>query len=233
MLPSKQSVASFQQRTLTTTNAPHKVQDVYIAMGSNVGDRAFAMNTAFQELSKIGSMCTTSFLYETTPMYHLNQDNFLNAVCMLQTDMPALQLLRELQRIEQSMGRTATFRNGPRVIDLDMLLYGEEHVGTEELSVPHPRIAERAFVLRPLLDIVPETFTIPHASRESVLHMYDRLPEQDRREIRRVMPVRNHVTGKARFLSFDASKTPLIMGILNVTPDRYSASAVDPCHCSQ
>jgi len=94
-------------------------------------------------------------LYESKPMYFTDQDLFLNAACVLETKLGAVDLLDQLQRIEKELGRVETFRNGPRSIDLDVVLYGSEVINTDRLIVPHPKIAERAFVLKPLCDIIP------------------------------------------------------------------------------
>lgn len=196
------------------------VVDVYIALGSNLGDRSLAINQAIQELRGVGDVKRTSFLYETAPMYHCDQNNFLNAACLLRTELNPVDLLGELQRIEKQVGRTTTFRNGPRVLDLDMLLYGDELVHTERLQVPHPRIAERAFVLSPLCDIAPLSTQLADGAGglKELAELYLRLPRASRDEVRKVMPVYNHLSNRTQILT-DTSQQK-IMGILNVTPDR-------------
>jgi 2-amino-4-hydroxy-6-hydroxymethyldihydropteridine diphosphokinase len=97
-------------------------------------------------------------------MYYAEQDLFLNAACMLETKLGAEDLLDRLQRIEKDLGRIETFKNGPRSIDLDVLLYGMESISSNRLIVPHPKIAERPFVLKPLLDILPKDTRHPYFS---------------------------------------------------------------------
>ena len=207
--------------------------DAYVALGSNIGNRAQAVHQALHELRNLGSVKCTSFLYETAPMYHVDQPAFLNAVCLLQTNLPPVDLMKGLQSIEQRVGRQESFRNGPRLIDLDILLYGNECINEPYLQVPHPRIAERAFVLRPLCDIVPPHATIPagismkEQHRPTTIHnMYAALPASAKSDIRRVMPMHNHKTNRTRIVPYDsAQQQPQIMGILNITPDRLSTLA--------
>lgn len=195
--------------------------DVYIAMGSNVGDRSAALNMAVVELKLLGSFLTTSFLYETAPMYHTDQRRFLNAVCKLKTRFPVLLLLDKLQEIERRVGRKVSFRNGPRVIDLDIILYGNVSLSTDRLQVPHLRISERVFVLQPLSDIAPADLLIsaPGSPRCEVGEALLALSAQARAEIRRVLPIYNHCT-KVTKLMYQESPHQRLMGVLNVTPDR-------------
>ena len=208
------------RRLFSTVSRP--VVDVYLAMGSNVGDRSAALHSAINELKSVGTLQSTSFLYETAPMYHTDQRSFLNAVCLVQTTMPPLELLDELQSIEQRVGRKLSFRNGPRMIDLDILLYGDQTISTERLQVPHPRIAERAFVLLPLSDIAPVSITLSASTSPlcSLQEALQALSVESRAEVKRVLPVHNHLTKQTKLLPL-SSPHLRIMGILNVTPDRY------------
>jgi 2-amino-4-hydroxy-6-hydroxymethyldihydropteridine diphosphokinase len=132
------------------------VARVYIALGSNIGDRAANLRRALQELAGLGTVAQVSSFYDTAPVGYDDQPRFLNAVCSLQTELAPGDLLIALKRIEGRLGRTAAaVRNGPRVIDLDILLYEGVTVKTPVLEVPHPRLHERAFVLRPLAEIAP------------------------------------------------------------------------------
>lgn len=199
--------------------------DVYLALGSNVGDRSTALNLAVTELKSVTSLQKTSFLYETVPMYHTDQRKFLNAVCHVRTRLSPENLLNELQNIERKVGREVSFRNGPRVIDLDILLYGDHSICSERLQIPHPRIGERIFVLTPLSDIAPPELVISHEANkpQNVGDALKSLPPGAAAEIRRVLPVHNSLTKQTRLLYQDAPQQR-IMGILNVTPDRYSTS---------
>jgi len=129
---------------------------VYLSLGSNLGDRKANLETALQLLGERLHVEQISSLYETEPMGYVEQPRFLNAVCRTETDIGPLQLLSLIKGIEASLGRVSSFPNGPRSIDLDILFYGDLVMETPELTIPHPRIEERAFVLVPLLEIAPD-----------------------------------------------------------------------------
>lgn len=203
---------------------------VYLALGSNQGDRSRAIYQALQELKSIGNIKATSFLYETAPMYVKSQSTFLNAACLIETLLSPLELLDALKNIEKQVGRTTSFRNGPRLIDLDILFYDRDIFSNEKLIFPHPRLCERVFVLKPLCDIAP-SFVHPSLSSPPItlLDLYSALPLSERNEIKRVMPVYNHYYNTTRMIHFPEDHSsvntelpsyPLIMGILNLTPDR-------------
>lgn len=129
----------------------------YLGLGSNVGAREDNLRQALKFLAGHGSFVRQqSRVYETDPVGYADQPSFLNCVCCLETDMRPAELLSTVKGIEGLVGRTPTFPNGPREIDIDILFYGDVVVETETLSIPHPRIAERAFVLVPLADIAPD-----------------------------------------------------------------------------
>lgn len=127
-----------------------------IGLGSNLGDRVAHLREALQEMEAAGiSVEARSSLWQTAPLPP-GQPPFLNAVVVASTALPALDLLDVLKDIELRMGRTATYRWGPRVVDLDILFYGDGRIDEgERLTVPHPRLAERGFVLAPLAEVVP------------------------------------------------------------------------------
>ena len=129
---------------------------VYLALGSNVGDREHNLREALRLLAEAGiHILKISSIYETEPVDYLEQAWFLNAALQAQTDLPALDLLYKLRAIESAMGSKKPFAKGPRLIDLDILLYGHDTIATLELQVPHPRMLERRFVLAPLVEIAP------------------------------------------------------------------------------
>jgi 2-amino-4-hydroxy-6-hydroxymethyldihydropteridine diphosphokinase len=129
---------------------------LYLSLGSNVGDRAKNLTTAITLLKQAGiRVHKVSSIYETEPVDYLEQDWFLNCVAEIETDLSATELLRELRAIEARMGSKKPFAKGPRLIDLDILLYGDESIDSEELVVPHPRMLQRRFVLAPLAEIAP------------------------------------------------------------------------------
>jgi len=129
---------------------------VYLALGSNVGDRQKNLDEAVHLLREAGLLITKlSTVYETEPVDYLDQAWFLNAVLEAETEIPAHDLLRQMRSIEAQMGSNKPFAKGPRLIDLDILLYGNETIHTSELQVPHPRMLTRNFVLVPLAEIAP------------------------------------------------------------------------------
>jgi len=129
---------------------------VYIALGTNLGDREHNLREAVRLLAEAGtSMLKISSIYETEPVDYLYQAWFLNAALEAQTVSTALDLLHKLRGIESAMGGKKAFAKGPRLIDLDILLYGKDIVATPELQIPHPRMLQRRFVLVPLAEIAP------------------------------------------------------------------------------
>lgn len=129
---------------------------VYLGLGSNLGDRRANLVTALKLLGERLHIAQVSSLYESDPVGYAEQPLFLNAVCRAQTDLGPLQLLSLIKGIEASLGRVLSFPNAPRPIDLDIIFYGDLVMETPELTIPHPRLEERAFVLIPLLEIAPE-----------------------------------------------------------------------------
>ena len=131
--------------------------EAYIGLGSNLGDRAGNLAGARRELEKVGHIVAESSVYETEPWgVKEPQPSYLNQVVRLRTVLPALKLMRALLAIEEGFGRIRTRQGEPRVIDLDLLLYGGSVINTSGLTIPHPRLHLRAFVLVPLAEIAPE-----------------------------------------------------------------------------
>ena len=133
--------------------------EAYIALGSNVGDRELNLLRAIAEVGKLSGCKVTalSSFYETSPVGTVKQDSFYNAVLRLSTALDARSLLTQLLRIEDDIfKRVRTIHQGPRKIDLDLLLYGDRTINEEDLVVPHPRLTERRFVLQPLCEIAPD-----------------------------------------------------------------------------
>jgi len=129
---------------------------VYLSLGSNVGDRARNLRAGVAALETAGVRVTrVSSFYETEPLDFLDQAWFLNCAVEGETDVPALELLRALRGIELQMGSKKLVAKGPRLIDMDILLYGSDTMDTPELQVPHPRMHLRRFVLVPLAEIAP------------------------------------------------------------------------------
>ena len=133
---------------------------VYLGLGSNLGDKAAHLRDAFVQLANLGTILKTSRVYETEPVGDTNQDWFLNCAVALETVLEPDKLLAAIKTIERRLGRTRTRRNGPRVIDIDILFYDDRVVNTSRLVIPHPRLQDRLFVLQPLMDLDP-TFVHP------------------------------------------------------------------------
>jgi len=130
----------------------------YLGIGSNLGDKIEQCRKAISEILAIQGhrLLAQSSFYKTQPMGNPDQDWFINGVIQIETDLDPLELLRKLKEIESKMGRKETFRWGPRVIDLDLLLYDDLVMKTDELEIPHPQLTQRQFVLIPLVEIDPD-----------------------------------------------------------------------------
>jgi len=130
---------------------------VYLGLGSNLKDRKAQIDEAVTRLAELGKVLAVSSYYETEPMEVARQPWFLNCAVALETERMPKQLLAAVLEIEQAMGRRRTQPKGPRIIDIDILLFGNSTAETAGLVIPHPRLAERRFVLEPLAEIAPET----------------------------------------------------------------------------
>jgi len=133
-----------------------KTHRVCIGLGSNLGDRLASIRAARESLQAYIQIESVSPVYETAPTYVTDQPAFLNAALVGTTALDPIPLLYTLKNIERELGRMPTYQYGPRLIDLDVLFYDDLKMITGELTIPHPRIEERSFVLRPLVKIVPE-----------------------------------------------------------------------------
>jgi 2-amino-4-hydroxy-6-hydroxymethyldihydropteridine diphosphokinase len=133
-----------------------RTHSVYLGLGTNLGERAANIAEALRCLASLGTVAAVSSLHETEPWGITEQPRFLNAACLLQTALPPRRLLAALKRIERAMGRAPTVRNGPRLIDIDILLYDDLVLAAPELTIPHPGMHERSFVLLPLCEIASD-----------------------------------------------------------------------------
>ena len=158
-----------------------KMPTAYIGMGGNLASAAgppdATLAAAVNRLQSLGRVTCRSSLYSTAPVGYAAQPRFVNAVVALETGLPPRALLQGLMRIEQEFGRdrTAGFQNGPRTLDLDILLYDDLALDEPALQIPHPRLAERAFVLTPLAEIAPET--VDPRTGETIAHLLQSLRE--------------------------------------------------------
>lgn len=127
-----------------------------MGLGSNLGNKKKYIRETIKLLCKEVSVTKISSFYETKPVGYADQPDFINAVAEIETNLTPLRLLRMAKDIEKKMGRKKTFRNGPRVIDIDILLYNDRIIKTKELIIPHPAMHRRWFVLKPLAEIAPQ-----------------------------------------------------------------------------
>ncbi|HET9985098.1 MAG TPA: 2-amino-4-hydroxy-6-hydroxymethyldihydropteridine diphosphokinase [Longimicrobiales bacterium] len=128
---------------------------MYLGLGTNLGDREANLRHAVRRLAELGSIDAVSTVYASEPVGFREQPEFWNLALRMTTRRTPEELLAGAQRIETELGRRPSFRNAPRPIDIDLLLYGDSAVSTAALEVPHPRLLERAFVLRPLVELDP------------------------------------------------------------------------------
>jgi 2-amino-4-hydroxy-6-hydroxymethyldihydropteridine diphosphokinase len=163
------------------------VKIVYLSLGSNIGDRGAHLNAAIMALADAGvRVRKVSTFYETEPVDYLQQEWFLNCVVEGETELPGGTLLTKLREIEMRAGSKKVIAKGPRILDIDVLLYGDETIATAELQVPHPRMTQRRFVLVPLAEIAPDLqHPSWHATAAELL-----AATTDRSEVRRVEPAK-------------------------------------------
>ncbi|GAA5978007.1 hypothetical protein JCM5350_006296 [Sporobolomyces pararoseus] len=243
------SSRSYSTNTINTngTNLEKKKKVAFLGIGTNLGNRVENLSNALKRLrdqeEEDGSswlkVVDTSYLYESEAMYHEDQDRFLNAAIKVETTLSPPELLNFLKRIESDLGRDfSTFRNGPRVIDLDLLLYDNETFEQSKkdekddrwLRVPHQGINEREFVLRPLVDIAPLEL---HPQTGSTLsEQLSKLMQktQQTSTVQRVFPVSSRLvfpysrtsSSTSTMTTTTTKNRTLLMSIINTTPDSFS-----------
>tara|TARA_B100000945_G_C20423796_1_gene619328 strand:+ start:2311 stop:2814 length:504 start_codon:yes stop_codon:yes gene_type:complete len=145
-----------------------------LSLGSNLNDRLANLSNAIEMLSVKTDVLSISPVYETQPLYILEQPLFLNLAILATTELSATTLLDFAKNTENIIGRQPTTRFGPRIVDIDIIDYDSRCLNNSRLTLPHPRVEERLFVLKPLLDIVPK-WTHPK-TKQNLKHMIDQLP---------------------------------------------------------
>ena len=140
-----------------------------IALGSNIGNPKENLDLALSLLREATEVKAVSSYYTTKPVGYEDQPDFVNAVCIIETELPALELLNMIHGIEKSMGRERTIKWGPRTIDLDIIQYGSMLSNAEELTLPHPRAHERMFVLEPWAEIEPDAILLTHGKIKDLI----------------------------------------------------------------
>ena len=154
------------------------MKTVYLALGTNLGNREKNLKDALLLIGKKMPVIAKSWVYQSAPMYVATQPAFLNMACAVKTHLSPADVLRYAKSVESEIGRTPTYRNGPRVMDVDVLFYGDEVVNIKnpDLTIPHMRYAERTFVLQPMVDIAPD-FICPKTGQTMQMQM-DKLSEK-------------------------------------------------------
>lgn len=152
------------------------VDNVFIALGSNIGNRLANLEKALSLMEPVIKTHNCSSIYVTPPWGYLEQPEFFNQVCKCTTGFAPLELLSFLKEIEKEMGRKSSFLYGPRLIDLDILFYDKRVIEYPNLSIPHPHIEKRAFVLVPLMEIAPD-FCHP-VTGKTIREMYQAVDRQ-------------------------------------------------------
>lgn len=148
--------------------------EVFLGLGSNIGNKEENINNSLKFISELYTVKKISHLYLTEPIGNVKQDWFLNCVVEIQTDVDPKKLLSSVKSIERKLGRRKIVKNGPRIIDIDILFYGDCVLKTKSLVIPHPSIQERLFVLQPMMDINPNL--VHPVFKKSIHQLYhDRL----------------------------------------------------------
>jgi 2-amino-4-hydroxy-6-hydroxymethyldihydropteridine diphosphokinase len=160
--------------------------EIYLGLGGNLGDPPATFQKAIKLVGEFAQVTKVSKLYKSMPYGFADQPDFYNAAAQLASDLPPLDLLAQLQQVEKQLGKKVVRENGPRVIDLDLLVYGEEVLDLPVLTLPHPGILNRDFVLKPLTDLNP-MLTHPAWNGQSLQSAMNQLKESFLIEVAKVL----------------------------------------------
>ena len=154
-----------------------------LSLGSNLGDSQKILKDAISDIKSVKEISSfkLSPFYRTKPVGFKDQDDFINLACSFETTLKPLDLLHKMQELEQKYKRVRLFKNGPRTLDIDLITYGDTVLNTSELTIPHPRMHERAFVLAPLKDIEPDLIVYPF--NKSVQNLFEQLDEKEKNDV--------------------------------------------------
>ena len=154
-----------------------------LSLGSNLGDSQKILKDAISDIKSVKEISSfkLSPFYRTKPVGFKDQDDFINLACSFETTLKPLDLLHKMQDLEQKYKRVRLFKNGPRTLDIDLITYGDTVLNTSELTIPHPRMHERAFVLAPLKDIEPDLIVYPF--NKSVQNLFEQLDEKEKNDV--------------------------------------------------
>ncbi|CAI6337588.1 unnamed protein product [Periconia digitata] len=200
----------------------------YIALGSNLGHRISMIEEACNKMDLTGQIRVrrTSSLWETKPMYVVDQDKFVNAVCEVKTSLSPLDLLDKLQAIEQNMGRVKVIDKGPRNIDLDILLYNNSKFSNERLQIPHSLMLEREFVLRPLCELIPDKGRSGSQAIALSDSLHSHLARLSSSSEEPLYPLTSIGHKLPTISATHPRRGTRVMSILNITPDSFSDSGI-------